>query len=431
MLTSVQLREKRATIVNSARELTNKAHAENRDLSAEEQQTFDRAMEDVDKLEREIKAAEREGRLAAAENSLDRPVERRGRLIDETVSQRERGLDPAGASARREAFRHWLMTGDIPENIRSNPRTMAELRDTIISTDSKGGYLIAPVEISDDIVKGLNDAVFVRALCEAAGSIKKVKAAKALGVRKRTTRMSDANWTTEVQAVSEDTTGAFGRRDLTPVLLSKLAKVSILTLMQAVDAESEINDELVYKFGVTEEKAYLTGSGSAQPLGVFIADANGISTARDVTAAGATAITGDDLINVKYSLKAQYRRGPGVSWILNRNVIKVIRKLKISASGVAGEFQYVWQPGLTAGAPDTLLDLPLNESEYAPGTITTGLYTAVLGNFRFYRIAEVADIMFTRLNELYQGTNEIGVIGRRWLDGAPVLEEAFARLKQA
>jgi HK97 family phage major capsid protein len=39
--------------------------------------------------------------------------------------------------------------------------------------------------------------------------------------------------------------------------------------------------------------------------------------------------------------------------------------------------------------------------------------------------------MIQRLVELYAATNEVGFIGRRWVDGAPVLDEAFARLKMA
>jgi HK97 family phage major capsid protein len=54
--------------------------------------------------------------------------------------------------------------------------------------------------------------------------------------------------------------------------------------MLSKDAENEVTNELGYKFGVTEEKAFLTGDGSGKPLGVFTASASGISTARDVTA---------------------------------------------------------------------------------------------------------------------------------------------------
>lgn len=182
---------------------------------------------------------------------------------------------------------------------------------------------------------------------------------------------------------------------------------------------------------MTEEKAFISGSGTGQPLGVYTASANGISTARDVTAASATAVTGDDLINLKYSLKQGYQQDKATAWIVSREFVKRTRKLKVASTTGGNDLEYIWQPGLTDGAPDKILDIPYSMSEYAPAVFTTGLYVAVLGCFRFYRIAQVAEMMMQRLVELYAATNQVGIIGRRWVDGSPVLEEAFARLKLA
>jgi HK97 family phage major capsid protein len=120
-----------------------------------------------------------------------------------------------------------------------------------------------------------------------------------------------------------------------------------------------------------------------------------------------------------------------VAWLLHRLIVKAIRKIKFSsATGVAGDQQYIWTPGLTEGAPDRILDIPYGISEYCPSSIATGLYTAVLGNFRYFRIAELPTIAVQRLVELYAANGEVGFIGRSWVDGSPVLGEAFARLKQ-
>jgi HK97 family phage major capsid protein len=262
-------------------------------------------------------------------------------------------------------------------------------------------------------------------------TITQVTDAKKLGIRKMTTGMADANWTTEVAAVTEDTAMAFDRRDLEPYLLSKLAKISLRTLMLAADAESIVRDELAYKFGITEEKAFLTGDGSSKPLGVFTASASGISTGRDVSTGNtSTAITADGLIEAKFSIKQDYLNSPSAGWIFHRTAVKNIRKLKVASSG-GNDLEYLWQPGLTEGAPDRILDIPYYMSEYAPATFTTGLYVGLLGNFAYYRIAEVAALVIQRLVELYAATNEVGLIGRRWVDGAPILEEAFARVKLA
>ena len=132
---------------------------------------------------------------------------------------------------------------------------------------------------------------------------------------------------------------------------------------------------------------------------------------------------GDDLINLKYSLKAQYQAR--CEWIMHRDVVKVIAKLKDTTN------QYIWRTGLANGEPDMLLDRPVNMSEYAPGTVTSGLYTAILGDFAQYYIVEEAGYSLQRLAELYAETNQTGFIARTHIDGMPVLEEAFARLVQA
>lgn len=416
MKTSDELREERATIVNEARKTW--AEAEKRDggVTEEDKAAFDKAMDAADKLVEDFERIERSERHV---EDIDAPQERSGK----PAGSRPRGDsgERRNAGAAVKEYRHWLETGEIQANFRNEQRRNPETRDTVIGTAAKGGYLVTPVEISDDLTKQMNDNVFMRRLAK----ITYVTSAQKLGIRQLTTRMSDANWTTEVGSVTEDTTQAFGRRDLEPQLLTKLSLVSIRTLLLVPDAESEVTDELAYKFSITQEKGFLTGSGSSQPLGVFTASSSGISTGRDVTAASSTAVVADDLINVKFSLKQQYLQDPSAGWIVHRDLVKMVRKLKDSYG------QYIWQVGLQNGAPDMILDLPYYMSEYAPNTFTTGLYTAVIGNFKYYRIAQVKDLMIQRLVERYADTNQIGFIGRIWVDGSPVLEEAFGRLKLA
>ena len=70
MKTSVELREERAALVKQARELTDKAKTEERDLSDEENAQYDRIMDDVDKIKARIDRMER---LETAESDLDAP----------------------------------------------------------------------------------------------------------------------------------------------------------------------------------------------------------------------------------------------------------------------------------------------------------------------------------------------------------------------
>jgi HK97 family phage major capsid protein len=220
----------------------------------------------------------------------------------------------------------------------------------------------------------------------------------------------------------------FEKMSLSPRPSAKRVKVSgTLIGKSSIDIESLVRAELSYKFGITEEKAFLQGTGSGQPIGVFVASASGglgISTGRDVsTGNSATEIKADNLIDVKYSLKAQWRKN--ATWIFHRDAIKQIRKLKTGAG------DYLWKAGISSDRPDTILDFPLRESEYAPNTFTTGLYVGILGDFSYYLIVTALDMRVAVLNELYAETNEIGYIGRMEVDGAPIRENAFARVKLA
>lgn len=214
----------------------------------------------------------------------------------------------------------------------------------------------------------------------------------------------------------------FGARELTPHPLAKRIKVSRTLLRKVPNAEGIVRARMAYKFGTTMERAYLLGNGAGQPLGLFVASSQGISTGRDVaTDNTATAITADGLINAKYALKSQYQRT--AAWMFHRDAVKQIVKLK------DGEGQYLWLPSLRENEPDSLLGRPLYQSEFVPNTFTANQYVGMLGDYRWYWVADSLNFELQRLDELYSETNQVGMIGRWESDGMPVLEEAFVRVK--
>ncbi|CEF48242.1 unnamed protein product [uncultured bacterium] len=427
--TTLELREKRAIHIQQARDKWTEAQAREAGPTPEDKQEFDRLMDAAAKVKEDYERAER---LETEERDLDRPEPRRSLPFTGDVPSGNGHVNGDGrrpgteirtvaqyraSPEYRAVFQDWLING----NLRLD-RIPAEFRDTILGTDAKGGYLSTPVQLADQIIKQVNDYVFIRP----AATIVTLTDAKALGVPQLATRMADANWTTEVAAVTEDTTMAFTRRDLSPNLVSKLCLVSIRTLYGATNVESLITSELGYKNAITEEKAYLTGSGTGQPLGIFTANASGIPTSRDVnTSNTATAIVADNIYAMKYSLKAPYRSDPTCRWIWSRPAIQAIMLLKDTQQ------RYLWEPSLQLGTPDRLLNIPVAESEYVPATFTTGLYVGAIGALRYYWIAQVDDLQIQRLVERYADTNQIGFISRRYVDGSPVLGEAFSRSKLA
>ena len=257
------------------------------------------------------------------------------------------------------------------------------------------------MEWNNDIIKFMTDMTHVRARA----NVMRVTRAEKLGQSQLTADPSDYEFTTEVAPVSEDNTMRVARRELEPHPYAKLIKASRNLLRLSSQAESLILERFGIIRAYTEEKAFLTGSGSAEPLGLFTVSNDGIPASRDKPFSNTqTAITADSLIQTKYELKVGHRN-PSV-WIFHREAIGQLATLKDTAG------QYVLRMSLREGDPDILIGQPLLESEFAPNTFTTGLNVGLIGNLRYYHIVEQEASAIQRLDELFAVTDEIGFITR-------------------
>lgn len=406
----LELRAKRANLIDEARKIHEAAPAEG--MGAEDTQRFDQLMDEAEKLNVQI---QREERLATATADLDDDAaEARGNGRPDQNGGGQ-GLSPAERQMRafRRYFAPWLT-----QNFRDISPT--EMRALQAELDTAGGYLRPPQQFVNDLIKAVDDQVFVRRYATKF----QVPNAESLGVPTLENDPADANWTSELATGSEDSTMSLGKRELHPHPLAKRLKISRKLMRAVPSAENLARDRLAYKFGITEEKGFLTGPGAQQPLGVFVASNDGIPTTQDVSTSNTTtAITADGLINAKFKLKGAY--WPNARWLFHRDAVKQIALLK------DGEGRYMWQMGLTGGTPDTLLDRPVDMSEYAPNTFTASQYVGLFCDWRNYWIADAMDLEFQLLQELYAESNQVGLIGRLECDGMPVLAEAFVRVQLA
>lgn len=280
-----------------------------------------------------------------------------------------------------------------------------------------GGALVTPLQMTGGIIKAVDDRVWGRQL----GTVIPVTMAESLGAVSLDADPADSDWTSELGTGSEDSTTAFGKRELRPRPLAKRIKMSRKLLRLASMAEGLVRDRLAYKFAISMEKAWMTGSGANQPLGVFTAHADGIPTSRDVAFASQTVIDADKLIEIQTSLKEGYRG----RWVCSRTFLRQAMQLK------GGDGHYLWLASLRDDSPSTLLGRPLHVSEYCPATFTSGQYVCLYGDLSYYWWADAMTLELQRLEELYAETNQIGLIGRLESDGMPVLAEAFVRGKLA
>lgn len=398
--------EQRNRVVVQAREILDRAETEKRSLTAEEDGKWNELIKEQDKLSKSI---EQESRQLEIERSLAQESFRATPAGKETATAATG--DPRSSEEYRSAFANLIKKG--PLSI-----TPDEARALQADQQTVGGFLVAPMQLVDAIIKAVDNMLFIRSKA----TKYRVESALSLGVPTIESDPSDGDWTAEVNTANDDTAIGFGRRELRPHMLSKLVKISNKLIRLNQNTEAIVTDRASYKIGVSQEKGFMTGNGVNQPLGLFVASNDGIPTSRDVSTGNtATTITFDGLKESKYSLKAQYMRT--AEWIFHRDAIKMLSKIK------DGEGDYIWEPSTVMGDPDMLLGSAFNMSEYAPNTFTTGQYVGLYGDMSFYWIADALDMQIQRLVELYAGSNQIGLIARTETDGMPVLAEAFARVK--
>ena len=396
-MTILELREKRAKAWESAKAFLDSHRTDKGVLSAEDDATYSRMEQEIADLGKEISRMERREALDA---ELNRPVNKP--LTGKPMT----GNDTAKTGRATDEYRQnfWnMMRSKAPM-----PTVMNALQ---VGTDSEGGYLV-PDEYERTLVEALEEENIFRQLAkviQTSSGDRKIPVVATKGT---------ASWIDEEGAFTESD-DSFGQVSIGAYKLGTMIKVSEELLNDSVfDLESYISREFARRIGAKEEESFFTGDGTGKPLGILAAT-GGAETG--ITAASATAITADELIDLFYSLKAPYRRN--AVWVLNDSTIKAIRKL------IDIRIEYLWQPSLTAGAPDLLLGKPVRTSAYMPA-IAADAKTIAFGDFSYYWIADRQGRSFKRLNELYAATGQVGFLASQRVDGKLILPEAIKVLAQ-
>ena len=384
------LREKRANLWNETKAFLESHRDEDGTVSAEDNATYEKMEADVVALGKEIDRLERQ---AAIDREMDQPTAAPlvSRPVAPTAQKQGRASDEY-----KTAF--WGM-------IRNRVATPGVMNALQIGTDSEGGYLV-PDEYERTLVQGLEEENVLRSLCtviQTSSGDRKIPLVASHGT---------ASWVDE-EATIPDSDDVFGQISIGAHKVATMIKVSDELLQDSVfNIESYIASEFARRIGAAEEEAFITGNGTGKPTGLLHAT-NGAGIG--VTTNGNTP-TADEIFDLIHSIKSVYRKK--AVFLLNDSTLKVLRKLK------DGQGQYLWQPGLKEGQPDTLLNYRLVTSPFMP-EIDSGNKVILFGNFKSYWIADRQGRSFQRLNELYAATGQVGFRATQRVDGRLVLAEAM------
>lgn len=282
------------------------------------------------------------------------------------------------ASPYRKAFVNYLRKG-MDAGLEA-----FESKSLSASSDPDGGYLVTP-GMSSRIVA----AVFETSPMRQLASVEVISS--------DTLELIDdhdqaaAGWTSETGAVTDTSTPQVGKRSIAVHELYAQPKATQkLVDDAAIDIEAWIAAKVADIFARKENESFIGGNGVGQPRGILTyASGTSWGQVEQVNSGTNGAVTADGLIGIYYALKDAYMKR--ASFLVNRTVVKQVRLLKESTTG-----QYLWQPGLSAGQPDTLLGVPVHLAADMPDA-TTGSLSVAVGDFaQAYQIVDRQGIRVLR-----------------------------------
>jgi HK97 family phage major capsid protein len=337
-------------------------------------------------------------RIAEIETKLARPA-----IIGRAANDNEPSLE-------RKAFTSFLRHG--PERM-----ALEDTKALVVSDDTRGGYL-APAEFQTEILKNLVEISPVRQAARVGST-----SAPSVILPARTGTPT-ANWVGEVETRTE-TGSTYGQVEIPVHEMAAYVDVSVQLLEDAaVNVESEVASDLAQEFGRLEGVSFVSGNGFKKPLGFMTA---GQGIVEVITGSAATIADSDGqanaLIAALYDLPQQYRSR--AVFMMNGTTLGNVRKLKTV------DKQYLWQPGIQAGEPGTLLGRPVIEAPDMPDE-GAGAFPIILGDFdAAYRIYDRVAMSMLRDPYTQATTGKVRFHARRRVGGGLVKAEALRKIKCA
>ena len=394
---NIELRGQRAELIKGATAIVDAAQKEGRSLNAEEKSKFDKMEADARSIKDQIDV-----------------IERTAEMKKELAANAE-AREAAPKATRKGAFEKYLRNG--MGSLNSSERSMmGELRGQTTSPDSAGGFLV-PQEFSNE----LDVATLFTGEVERLAKKLNTAGGALLDYPTINDTATDAALTSEAAAVGvQDMT--FANAQLSAYNYASQVKVSMQLLQDnAFDLNAFLAEAMGERIARATNGAFTTGTGSSQPQGII----TGASLGN--TAASATAIVADDILDLVHSIDPSYRNKPTFGLMAHDNVIAAIRALGIGSSN---DFP-IFIPSMEAGQPDKLFGFNLYYNNDMESSIATGNKTLLAADFSKFVVRSAGGVQFLRLNERYMDTMEIGFLASVRKDSKVLDTRAVKYLAQA
>lgn len=424
-----ELREKRAPLAKTIRQMADLVNNENRDFTAEEKANWDEVNADYNDLTRQIDLAERAEAVEAEQVApLPNPLAGHGQPKGHDAGETERlrslalqawcrsqygqdlseeqvaacravGLKPhareltirlpstAQASQSQRIFR----SGHFSTVLDRAPQFDAAMSDYSGPT---GAYLTAPVSMMRNLE--INMLAF--------GGVRQVAESIRTATGERMAWPAADDTSNEGEQLGENTSiGASVEPSLTQIFWDayKFSSKPLLVPYELLedslyDLPGMIGSMFGERIGRATNRKFTTGTGAGTPAGI-------VTKATAFAASSASAIVADDLIRLQHAVDPAYRTADA-GFMMHDNIILAIRLLK------DGMGNYLWQSGLQDNRPDRLLGSRVTINQHMDSTVASGKSTVLFGQLSKYKIRTVGSVRMYRLQERYRDTDQDGFI---------------------
>ena len=371
-----QLQEQRANIWEQAKALLDAAAEGKRDLTAEEDTSWQRMNGDLDSIDARVKSImEREQRNADIEEAFAA-----------VGAKRNPQRDAAGESSAMADMRAFLR-GEKRELVIDRD---VKFRDLTKGTASSGGATV-PTTFYGQLVEHMiaNSGVLrtnPTMLETASGETIEIPV---------TTSHSTAALFAENVAIDESDP-AFAKRSLGAYKYGVVIQAPRELIDDTgVDLEGYLARQCGRALGNAFGTDLVVGNGSSKPSGVLQTTTLGVTGATSV----AGAFNADNLIDLYYAVIESYRNSKSAAWLMRDASIAAARKLKDSTN------QYLWMPGL-AGTPDTIMGKPV-VSDPNVAAVATSAKSIAFGDFSAYFVRIAGGVRFERSTDFAFNTDQI------------------------
>lgn len=420
-----EMQEKRSKLVADARAALDEVKANTDDSRAAELEArHDKIMEAFDKLDGDIA---REQRMADIEaRAAKRAEEDRAKKRPIGGDTETKAQDEGDKPSYRSVFYKFLGSGASLDSLDAEERAVLragvvqdmEKRIQTVGTNTAGGYTV-PVELQNMLVKSMKawgpmyDAAIVTELSTSSGNALPIPTIDDTG----NTGVAGTEGTPLTDDGSAD--AGFAQKQLEAYdFNTKFVKFSWQLAQDSIfNMESLLGELLGERLGRLANAQLTTGTGTSAPNGIVTASSLG------KTAASATAIASDELIDLIHSVDPAYRSSPKVRFMFNDTTLAAIRKLK------DGQGNYLWQMGdVTKGEPGRLLSYVYSVNQ-AMASIATGNKTILFGDMSKYWVRKVGAPVIGVLRERFWP--DLGIAGLIRFDGELLDTQAVRHLVQA